>query len=748
MIKAKNISKTYKKKRQNIYALKPCSITLPDKGFLLIVGETGSGKSTLLSILGGMQKPDSGEVTGAQNSVAFVFQNSMLLEEMTLRENIVFVNTLYPDVGANTDELLDKFGLSHRLNNYPNELSGGEKQRAALLIAMLENKPAIFADEPTGNLDGEHSKAIANLLKELSLSRLVVVVTHDADVFTELADRLIVMSSGSIEEDKCSVDIKGTTAEKHLNFVSETPRFGIKQTVAVAASVVKKSKTRFILLTVSLLLAFLCVLSFTNNIFSRAENRMYNVLSSQNAVCMDFVKADSESLQPLKMTNSELEYYLDKYDAAYFIDESLSLPFAKDGNELIEKVLIERFYVHEECNMQILAGAADLADDNIAISDYIAAQIIDNYLLLYGEQLSYADLIGQTFGVYTISAVYSTAYDGSVPSEGMLEAFNLQHCTAYINYNRFISRIVGSTQVNYKINDSYSNFVLAYSEGESPFGYELLYGSDELAEGEVLLPEDGAYILAGREVENVADLVGTQVTLSFAEMSAFPANQEHLISLSDKQYTVAGIYSSGVSYLTLVVSDEDYLDIYFKYSTQFTDTTAGISIPGCNLSTIEAVYADGLADGSFASDNALNTYRWLQTSTIIVEFVSLVLILISFFLLASFINDSVAKNLRTMGVLRALGVSTTKMAGIYILQCAICFFAVFVMVAILQVLLIFAWNILLAAVVDGGVPIVYYGWQALLLMAGVIVAYLLFAYVIIIAKLRRRSSIDLVYERY
>ena len=186
MIQAKNISKIYKKKGKAITAVKPCSLTLPDSGLVVIIGETGSGKSTLLSILGGMQKPDSGEISGAQNAAAFVFQNSMLLEEMTLQENIGFVDRLYPDANVNTDELLAKFGLSNRLDNYPNELSGGEKQRAALLIAMLENKPAIFADEPTGNLDEEHAEAIAKLLKELSLSRLVVVVTHDNDIFSVL----------------------------------------------------------------------------------------------------------------------------------------------------------------------------------------------------------------------------------------------------------------------------------------------------------------------------------------------------------------------------------------------------------------------------------------------------------------------------------------------------------------------------------------------------------------------------------
>lgn len=747
MIQAKNISKIYKKKGKAITAVKPCSLTLPDSGLVVIIGETGSGKSTLLSILGGMQKPDSGEISGAQNAAAFVFQNSMLLEEMTLQENIGFVDRLYPDANVNTDELLAKFGLSNRLDNYPNELSGGEKQRAALLIAMLENKPAIFADEPTGNLDEEHAEAIAKLLKELSLSRLVVVVTHDNDIFSGLADRLIKMSGGSITEDRCLAERNGVTTEKPQNYALKTPQFGIKQTATVAVSVVKKSKTRFILLAVSLLLAFLCVLTFTNNLFSREENRVYTALSSQNAVSMDFVKTDGEQFQPLKMSKSELNYYLDKYNAAYFIDNSGAYIFEKDGNALAGGIQVNRFYVNEVCNQQILAGNADLADGQIAISDYIASDICAGYLQSFGEQLGYSDLIGHGLGAYTISAVYSTGYDGREPSDGMLDAFNAQHRTVYVNDSTYTSHIPTSAQVNYNLEGMYANFVVVFSESEKPFGYELLYGSDDLAEGEVLLPEEYADDFAGAAVEDVAGLVGTQITLTFAEMSALPANQEHMISLADRQYTVAGIYSSQLSYMNLVMSAQDYPEVYLTYSNQITGSSAGISIAGCDLATIETVYTDGLTDGSFARYNISGSYGWLQTIALIAVFISAVLIIISFFILVSFINDSVAKNMRTLGVLRALGVSTAKIAGIYLLQCAVCLVAVFAAVAILQVPLVFAWNGLLAAVIEGGVPVVYYGWQAILLTAGVLVAYLFCAYAIIIARLRKKSSIELVYER-
>ena len=189
------------------------------------------------------------------------------------------------------------------------------------------------------------------------------------------------------------------------------------------------------------------------------------------------------------------------------------------------------------------------------------------------------------------------------------------------------------------------------------------------------------------------------------------------------------------------------MKIYFTYSTQITGTSAGISIAGCNLDIIEKAYADGLVDGSFARYNISGSFSWLQTIALIAEFVSAVLIVISFFILVSFINDSVAKNLRTMGALKSLGISSAKIACIWLLQCAVCVAAVFLCAALLQIPLVFAWNGLLADVVEGGISIVYYGLPSVLLAAGVLAAYLGCAYAIILSKLKAKSSADLVYER-
>lgn len=151
MIRAENISKNYVKKGRAIEALKPCSLSLPETGLVLITGETGSGKSTLLSLLSGLEKPTAGKVVCDQKDYAsFVFQNASLMENMTLGENIALVKRLYPDAGVDGEALLHRFGLEERRDNYPNELSGGEKQRAAILIAILETSPSCLPTSRRG----------------------------------------------------------------------------------------------------------------------------------------------------------------------------------------------------------------------------------------------------------------------------------------------------------------------------------------------------------------------------------------------------------------------------------------------------------------------------------------------------------------------------------------------------------------------------------------------------------------------
>ena len=201
MLEVTNLSKVYPTPRGSLEILSDVSLSLRRGQSASIMGPSGSGKSTLLYILGALDPPTSGQVTidgedpfqldpkalaGFRNRlVGFVFQDSLLLAQCTVLENVLLptlVGEPLPDARANALDLLDRVGLTERLDHRPAELSGGEKQRVALARALIRRPPLVLCDEPTGNLDRESAEAVASLLLTLHREQqtVLVVVTHSA----------------------------------------------------------------------------------------------------------------------------------------------------------------------------------------------------------------------------------------------------------------------------------------------------------------------------------------------------------------------------------------------------------------------------------------------------------------------------------------------------------------------------------------------------------------------------------------
>ena len=205
MLIVDRVSKSYTTPRGELPILKDVSLTLDRGAAIAVMGPSGSGKSTLLYILGALEPPSSGTVTldGANpftlndrqqaafrnRQIGFVFQDHSLLPQCSVVENVLSPTLVAaPDERGTADEaqraraLLAQVGLSDRLDHRPAELSGGEKQRAALARALIRNPTLLLCDEPTGNLDRSTADTVADLLLELHASRqtILVVVTHSA----------------------------------------------------------------------------------------------------------------------------------------------------------------------------------------------------------------------------------------------------------------------------------------------------------------------------------------------------------------------------------------------------------------------------------------------------------------------------------------------------------------------------------------------------------------------------------------
>ena len=221
MLKLNNVSKTYLSKgKQKVEALKDVNLEIKDSGLVFILGKSGSGKSTLLNILGGIDGATSGEIFVDGHSfadfkqadydnyrnryVGFIFQEFNLLNDFDVAGNIALALKLSGEkkISDRVTNALQSVGLStDYLTRKTDELSGGEKQRVAIARAIVKDSKVILADEPTGNLDSGTGESIWNILKDLSKTKLVIVVTHDRESAEKYGDRIIEIADGRIISD-------------------------------------------------------------------------------------------------------------------------------------------------------------------------------------------------------------------------------------------------------------------------------------------------------------------------------------------------------------------------------------------------------------------------------------------------------------------------------------------------------------------------------------------------------------------
>jgi lipoprotein-releasing system ATP-binding protein len=212
LLKAENVTKRYDTAAGPVEVLNDATITLAPGEAAAIMGPSGSGKSTLLYLLGALDAPTSGTITlqgsnlGSLHEkeaaafrnqhIGFVFQDHALLPQCTVLENVLVPTLVAPpgpaglyDTRART--LLDRVGLSHRLDHFPAQLSGGEKQRVAIARALIREPQVLLCDEPTGNLDRASANAVADLLLELHSAQqtILVIVTHSSDLAGRMPQR-------------------------------------------------------------------------------------------------------------------------------------------------------------------------------------------------------------------------------------------------------------------------------------------------------------------------------------------------------------------------------------------------------------------------------------------------------------------------------------------------------------------------------------------------------------------------------
>ena len=251
MLVIKDVKMQFKK--NDDFILKGINLNLPDKGLICIVGESGSGKSTLLNIIAGFIRPTSGKVlynnrditklkkwelnSYHQHILGFIHQNYNNLNYLNVLENVCLKNN-----NKDITPILEKLKILKIKKKKVNKLSGGEQQRVAIARTIVSKSEFILADEPTGSLDSKTGIKIMDILKEESLNKLVIVITHNENHAKTYADRIITMQDGSIIDDTNSRKMepshktfkfakKGIKLSKILNIVKNNLVSKIKRNI-------------------------------------------------------------------------------------------------------------------------------------------------------------------------------------------------------------------------------------------------------------------------------------------------------------------------------------------------------------------------------------------------------------------------------------------------------------------------------------------------------------------------------------
>lgn len=352
MLELKKISKIYETENFKQKALDNVSISFRENEFVSILGPSGSGKTTLLNIVGGLDNYTSGDLiingvstkkyndrdwdTYRNHKVGFVFQNYNLIPHQSIISNVELALTLSgvskTERKKRAKKALEEVGLSSHMNKRPNQLSGGQMQRVAIARALVNNPDILLADEPTGALDSKTSTQIMELLKEVAKDRLVIMVTHNAELAEEYSTRIIDLRDGVIMGDTNPCNLKDEKEENKKKTKKTSMSFMTALSLSLNNLMTKKGRTILTAFAGSIgIIGIALILSLSNGV-QRYIDRVQEETLTSYPLTIESSSVDLTAMMQEgkdKIANIELETNNNKIYSNDFITDALSTMSSK-----------------------------------------------------------------------------------------------------------------------------------------------------------------------------------------------------------------------------------------------------------------------------------------------------------------------------------------------------------------------------------------------------------------------------------
>lgn len=735
MITLTNVSKKYGNKS----IIKNVSLTINKSDITFIVGTSGAGKTTLLNLIGGLDKPTEGSIFfdgkdigkdlcsyRAQN-IGFVFQDFNLISGLSIVQNVEIAASLsgvQKDIGYITNEIAS-LGISD-LNQKVETLSGGEKQRAAVIRSICKDADIIIADEPTGNLDSNNGNLVLELLQSLKPNKHIVIVSHDMEKAKKYADRIITLSDGIIVNDERfnnNQNIIDTSEENSANGKIKNIKSSFGHTILTLGknSVdLRKGKIFSIAFVIALTIAALAtVINLNQSGNTISQNVNVNYLEN-DLINLSYSYTPNTGYREMPFFENDIQWIsknCDTKDKVYiYLNENDNWVFSKGSKS--SDVCIKQININDLFKNRVLSN--DIEGDfitkknEIILAEDVAKQLFDDNCI--GEKVTLNDDNGNNFE-YTIVGVnhtknpfdqiYSFVSSGSI--KDLLEEkisnslFQRQELMTYFTEIQSMSygglygkmnRVENNEKLLYGNFPNSSETVLISSElllnVFSEFDIDKNYASEDILQGKVS-SEDINKIFAKKLALNFNGLFAVYISGIYQSDNIEMRFTDSLITEMQKLDPVGiDIYATNPEQVT-AIKDSINEKANFEASTQ--------------LETLK--------------ENVLSQTRFFSIALILL---GTILLLISIALLSSFSKIAVLERKREVAIIKSLGATNRQVLSILLFDSA-----VITVVSFLLSLVMFAALKLLIPFILPDVELLCTGFPiGLLAIIGFVFAFLIF----------------------